>query len=360
MEIRDAVADEPSNLKGQRGAEYVMIAPRALLESAHRLADYRGAQGLSTLVADVEDVYDEFSGGVRTPEALRAFIAYGHREWNTPVRYVVLVGEGSIDYRDVTGSGDSLIPPVLVDTAYGLFPSDGVLGDTDGDGVPDVAVGRLPVLVPGEVDAIAGKIGVFEGSVSTGALLLSDDGDSGGDFPVDSLALGQGFPSWYGVEQVSLGTYTTAEARGLLFGYLGSGVKYLNYIGHGGVQRLADEGLLTAADVPNLTNELAPLLTAETCMVGHFGLPGYDSLSELLLVQERGGTVAVWSATGMSMNSTAAYLGGKLYEGVFGGGAGTVGAAMLEAYGALAAQGGAASSALRIYNLQGDPATRVE
>ena len=74
------------------------------------LAEHRRTQGLRTLVVDVEDVYDEFAYGIRDADAIWSLLHYAHEHWQGAPRYVVLAGEGSFDYKDYLGHGDSIIP----------------------------------------------------------------------------------------------------------------------------------------------------------------------------------------------------------------------------------------------------------
>ena len=58
------------------GADYILIAHRSLWGAAQRLADHRRGQGLRVALVDVQDIYDEFSGGQVDAEAIRSFLAY--------------------------------------------------------------------------------------------------------------------------------------------------------------------------------------------------------------------------------------------------------------------------------------------
>src|SRR5438045_6598201 len=40
--------------------------------------------------------------------------------------------------RNLLGFGDCLLPPLLVQSPGGLFPSDNALADADGDGIPEI------------------------------------------------------------------------------------------------------------------------------------------------------------------------------------------------------------------------------
>ena len=94
-----------------------------------------------------------------------------------------------------------------------------------------------------------------------------------------------------------------------------------------------------------------------TCVVGQYAVPGYDALAEKLVCGAQGGAVAVWSPSGLSMNDAAAKLNREILKAIWGGAA-TLGEAVQEALAAGAAEG-VDLYLLRIYNLLGDPATRL-
>lgn len=70
-------ADYPSDLRNtQQGADLLIITRREFFDSIESLKRLRQKQGLSVAVVDIEDVYDEFSFGQRTPQALKDFIGF--------------------------------------------------------------------------------------------------------------------------------------------------------------------------------------------------------------------------------------------------------------------------------------------
>ena len=83
----------PSSRRTDNGADYLLITPSSLKAAAGRLADYRRSQGLETRVIDLDDIMDEFSHGLFSPEAIRDFLAYAYDHWKKAPAYVVLVGE---------------------------------------------------------------------------------------------------------------------------------------------------------------------------------------------------------------------------------------------------------------------------
>jgi hypothetical protein len=92
--------NQPSTLNASIGADLVIIAPRDFIPSLAPLVAQRQQQGFSVLVADVEDIYDEFSFGAHSTPALQEFLSWARSHWATPPRYVLLAGDASYDPRE--------------------------------------------------------------------------------------------------------------------------------------------------------------------------------------------------------------------------------------------------------------------
>lgn len=352
----------PSPLRSdRRGADYVVITAPQLRGAAERLAAHRRARGLETLVTTTDELQDAFSGGMATPYALREFIRYALERWPRPPRFVVLAGEGSVDYRDGAGHGDALVPTLLVDTAHGLAPSDARLADADGDGVPDVALGRIPALDEPELDAYVAKLAAAEGDAGgwrSRALLLADAPDGGGDFAADGDALAAALSGAVETERITLSSAPLAVAREQLSAALGQGAALVNYFGHAAVDRLAREGLLSAADAAALANgPRLPIVSAMTCDAGNFGVSGFDGVGEALVQNPRGGAVAVWSPTSMVSHADSRDLAAVFVPCVLTPGR-TAGECATEALRALA-RSGVSRSTLWSWALLGDPAAEA-
>ncbi|NJN00587.1 MAG: hypothetical protein HC793_02935 [Aquincola sp.] len=97
---------------------------------------------------------DELNHGIYDPRVLRDYLAYARSRYRPGPERVVLAGAGNFDYRDLLGLGGNPIPPLMVSTPYGLFASDNSLVDFDRDLLPDIQIGRLPVLTAAELDAV--------------------------------------------------------------------------------------------------------------------------------------------------------------------------------------------------------------
>jgi hypothetical protein len=209
---------------------------------------------------------------VAGPETVRNFLGYIHRYWKQAPRYVVLAGDGTYDYLNQLGYNDTLIPPVLVTTPNGLFASDTPYADINGDGVMEFAVGRLPARSGTELQTMISKITTYEaagGAWTDDALLLADNADGGGAFDTESDALVRMLTNRFSTTKCYLGSQTITNARTQLLGAWQAGVAFVNYAGHGALDRMAQEGLLTSSDVTNLTNGTRlPVVVSMTCVVG--------------------------------------------------------------------------------------------
>ena len=359
------IVDKASNFKNTRNsADYLVIAPAELKSASQMLANYRQRLGLKTMVVELEDIMDEFNYGIYSPEAIRDFLSYFYQNSNRALRYVVLAGEGTFDYRNNQGYGDNLIPPLMRATPQGLFPSDNYFADINGDHIPEMAIGRLPVATAAEMNMLINKIISYENSSSDSwtkqVLMLADDPDDGGDFPVDSNNVAALLPIGYTANKIYLSERSIDEARRLVLNGINSGALLMNYIGHAGVDRLAQEGLLLTSDVTSMTNqERLPVVTAMTCAVGQFAIPGYDSLSEALLLKAGGGAVAVWSPTGLSINSEAVMLNEMFFKSTFTGTKQALGDVVLKAI-KEGSMKGVSGFILDIYNIMGDPALKLK
>lgn len=142
-------------------AEYIAITheyfytPTAGYSSLDDLLAHREAEGIDTVKIDVQDIYDEFSGGRKDPQAIRDFLTYAYFNWNSggePPEYVLLVGDGSLDFKNHVGSPNiDFIPPYLlnIDPFLGEVPADNRYVSVDGheDYAPDMTIGRLPAQV---------------------------------------------------------------------------------------------------------------------------------------------------------------------------------------------------------------------
>jgi hypothetical protein len=351
------------SLAASPGADYVIVAGTGMSAEAERLAALRESGGLRAMVVDVGRIYDEFGHGLRDPMAINSFLGSAVRRWPTIPRYVVLAGKGSFDCNDYLGYGDCVIPPLLVPTPDGLFPSDVRLADVTGaDGVPDLAIGRIPAGTPAQLADFVDKAVAFDGAAGAAwkdrATLAADEADSAGDFPADSEAVAGLFPDTFTLDRIYPGPVPPDKTSALVEA-INEGRAFVNFIGHGNYLGLGMNDLLTVDGLSDLTNgERLPVLTGMTCLVGGFAIPGLTAFSEALVLRAGGGAIAAWSPSGYAFNDRSVLLDKAFYGALFTSGETVLGEAILRAMREYTAAGGSPWT-LDIYNLLGDPAVVV-
>ncbi len=343
------------------GAEYLIVTSGELAGSAERLADHRRDQGLESMVIDIEDIFDAYAFGSRDPEAIRSFLAHAVDHWMTPPRYLLLAGRGHYDYKDYLGFGGNLLPPALAATVRGLVPSDNTIADLSGDGLPDLAIGRLPVVTAEGLDRVIDKIieheNAEDGSWSRQVVLVADDPDAAGDFFASSDALALALAGDRTAEKVYLTSpYTADEVHGLIMQALGTGAGVVNWTGHAGLDSLANERLLQISDLGHLEATDHPsVFVGLTCLMNLFTFPYFATLGEELLLEPDGGAIAVWAAAGFSDNGQAGKLGEAFMAELESDQVLRLGDTIKRAIGSFAGQA-AAPNMVDVYVLLGDPA----
>src|SRR5262249_50606726 len=277
----------------------------------------RKSQGVSVVVIDAIDLYDEFSFGQKTPQAIRDFLLYARTYWQKPPRFVLLAAKGSYDPKNYLGEGDfDLVPAKLIDTRQLETASDDWFVDFNNTGLPEMAIGRLPARTPQEMSLMVGKIISYETAPQHGGALLVSDASDDFNFAAATLGLKPLLPAGFTPIVIDRGA-TPATAKMDLLNGINQGQRIVNYAGHGTVDLWRDS-LLTDEDAVALANgQDLPMFVMMTCLSGAFDDPGLDSISESLLKAQNGGAVAVWASSGVNEPGGQVALNRNLYQLLF-------------------------------------------
>ncbi len=184
----------PSPYPAGSQARAIILTPSAFLAAVTRLADFRRGQGYVVEVAGIEDVYDEFSGGLKSALAIRRYFEYAYQNWTPRPTFAVLAGDASMDYRhDLQQGSVDWVPTYLeFESIAGpqgaeLVASDAasVLNLTNASAgasqyVPSIFLGRIPAGNTAELSTYVDKVIQYEQFASTDTwrgrqLLVSDD-----------------------------------------------------------------------------------------------------------------------------------------------------------------------------------------
>lgn len=98
-------------------ADYVVVAYDEFATGVAPLVALRESQGMRVKVARLSDVYDEFGGGIPSPDAIRRYLKFAFTFWETPPSYCLLVGDANEDHRGRRGGGEiDFVPSLPVHT----------------------------------------------------------------------------------------------------------------------------------------------------------------------------------------------------------------------------------------------------
>jgi hypothetical protein len=336
-----------------QGADFVIIAHRNFLESLQPLKELRELQDWSVALVDVEDLYDEFNYGAKNPWALRDFLARTYDNWAPQPRFVLLVGEASFDPRNYLGLGEfDLVPTKLVETSYIKTASDDWFVDFNDDGLPEMAVGRLPVYSAEEAETMIEKIIAYEDVAGTmNDVLLVADANDIIDFEAATVGIAELLPAYMVVSQIFHGQ--NPSARSDLLNSLNQGQLLVNYIGHGSAETWSGD-LFSSSDALGLTNSpYLPFFIGMTCLNGYFH-DYYDNLAEALMKAEQGGAVAVWTSSGLTDVYEQVIMNQELIKLLFNGEGLTLGEAVVRAKQVVSDQ-----DIRKTWILFGDPTTKI-
>ena len=335
------------NLRGAESwPQLLIIAPELFLSHASELAAMRRAEGLTAEVVDVEQVFNEFGGGLRDFRAIRDYMKFlydGAPTDEQRLRYVLFFGDGHFNYREIGENAPAipnLIPPFQTveswhpEESYTTDDYFGLLDDNEGvwpytrytfggrndhlNERVDVGIGRLTVYTVDQAQTVLEKLQHYESSASFGAwrqryLFVADDGPTGlggrqndqdlhtqnTDVVAEIVRARAPEINQEKVYAISYprefrNTWRIPGARRDMLSAIRNGVLMVNYSGHGAEGGLAQENLFLTSDARALDNRdaLAIFVTA-TCSFGRWDLANEQSGAEELLLNPNGGAIAL-------------------------------------------------------------------
>ncbi|MBL8112052.1 MAG: hypothetical protein JNK60_04150 [Acidobacteria bacterium] len=379
------------------GADFVIVSHEAFLPAAEKLARARRAEGLKVEIVSVDDIYDRFRDGFFDPNAIRDFFKHARATWSPKPRYALLIGDASWDYKNGTVSDDDFadwhwteqwgrgapkndstgyggvktarndrqfVPTYQFQSPWGNAASDNWFAMVDdGDDLPDLAIGRLPVATLEEANATVDKI-LDYGRLPPGALkdaLFITNDEEEFQKQTDSLASEAG-QEGYSVSKI----YPTPEQKDnrentenlknafnrgpALVLFNGHGGRYIWRTGPPDLKKNHDLFTLDHLDQLQETTGL-PVVVSLTCYSAPFDHPVADSIGEKLLRLPHKGSVAVIASSWR--NAPPLDFGAALIETLGNPATPRIGDAFLSSKRRTSDR-----VALFTYNLLGDPTTR--
>jgi hypothetical protein len=318
------------NLVGLETPDLLVIVPDVFRSQAERLAAFRRQNdGLSVLLVSPEQIYNEFSSGKQDLVAIRDFVKhlYDKAAPNKPLRYVLLFGDASYDFKNRLRNNTNFIPvfesykslhPIFSyssDDFIGLLEErEGIWGDFDNETV-DVGIGRLPVSTVEEANILVDKLIAYsQDSESRGdwrkvISFVADDGDNNlHQIQADRLATFvdtnyfninvkkfyvDAFP-----QESDGGERRSPVLRNVLNNRVNAGSLIVNFTGHGAEYGWTSEGILDIYSIRSWRNvNRLPFFVTATCEFGRYDDPSRRSGAEEIIIHPRGGGIGLITTT---------------------------------------------------------------
>lgn len=348
------------NLTGLTDIDYILITPSKFKNSTQILANYhQNNSNLTTAVVDLNQIYNEFSGGTPDITAIRNFCKYLYENANsstTRLKYLFLMGDGSFDPKNRKINNSNFIPTFQSDNSISptaSFVSDdyyGMLNDELGiyhsSSSVDIGVGRFPARNQIDAASFVAKVLHYANSqevrtVSPSSpmkiksnysdwknkmLFVADDGSSSDGYTNSHLLQTEMIinalldeDSTFNVNKVYLDAYTKESTAGggrypdvnrEIREAMNSGAFFVSYIGHGGEVGWADERVLGVDEIKSWTNiNGMPLFLTATCEFSRFDDPDRTSAGEEVILNPNGGAIAMLTTTRLVYGGIANNIG---------------------------------------------------
>ena len=342
----EKVADVPNQDLHQADVpEMIIVSHPDFLSGANELASFhRDADGLDVQVVTTEQIFNEFSGGLADAAGIRNYLRMCYertRAGQGALQYVLLLGDGSFDNRNILGNGYNFIPTYQSESS--LLPTSSFVTDDffalldagEGGyiGYIDLGIGRIPARTREEVSAVVAKIKNYASPAALGdwrnvVCFIGDDEDANTHMAqAESLAdaVNRSNPALF-TDKIYFDAWSEEstpagdqypEVTEAINTRVDEGSLILNYTGHANEVSLAHEKVLGVSDIEQWQNfDKLPVFVTATCEFSRFD-GDETSGGEQILLNPYGGGIGLFSTTRMVYSNPNFILNSEFYEHIF-------------------------------------------
>ena len=339
----DDIANQ--DLHGKELAEMIIVANPKLLSAANELAVFhRDSDQMTVLVVTPQVIYNEFSGGLPDPAGFRNYFRMCYdrgKQLGNTFKYILLMGDGSYDNRNIQGKGLNLLPTFQSENSVSLtesFVTDDffvMLDENEGDssGIIDLGIGRIPANNIDDAKAVVKKIKNYRqheamGNWRNAVTFIADDGDANthmGQAEELTDYLNLKYPAFF-TDKIYFDSYKKILSAGgekypevteAIKSRVKRGTLIMNYTGHANEKNLADETVLDIGIIDSWTNyNRLPLFVTATCEYSRFDA-NETSAGEHILFNSSGGGIGLFSTTRLVYSGANSRLNSTFFENVF-------------------------------------------
>ena len=324
--------------------EMVIVTHPSFETEANRLASHhRNHDDMEVLVADIGEIYNEFSSGAQDITAIRDFMKmlYDKGGNGSELKYLLLFGDASYDYKDRIEDNSNYIPTwedeqsltivysIATDDFYG-FLDDGL------DNLLDLGIGRFPVETQEQAKIAVDKVIHYStnatevmGEWRNYLCLVADDEDGNMHLDqaeqmwkrIDTAYRQYNFDKIYvdAFRQISTpGGQRVPEVNEAINRRMEKGTLLMNYTGHGGELGWGHERFLENSDINSWENfDKLPIFITATCEFSRYDDPERISAGEFVFRNPSGGSVGMFTTARATFGGSNFNLNRAMFDFMF-------------------------------------------
>ncbi len=319
------------NLHGMSTPDLLIITDKMYHEQAERVAQlHRAVDGIDVVVADQDQVFNEFSSGTRDAMAYRLICKMLYDRDANKFKNLLLFGTGSMDNRELLGKHDGYLLTYQSDNSNNedyTFTSDdffAFLSDNSGTNLSVdkmcIGVGRMTCNNIDEARTDVDKLVEYYANPDYGVwrnntIVMTDSPDKG-----QYMFQGEGYKnqidnelntgmnvttihnSQYprsNTQTIPLERKTASTAKELLKRTLESGAYFITYVGHAGsIGFTKYNNMWVNGDVASTSYKYYPIMSTACCNVARYDVGG-RGIAELMFHKPEGGAIALLTTARM-------------------------------------------------------------
>ncbi|MCX2742895.1 type IX secretion system sortase PorU [Mangrovivirga sp. M17] len=312
-------------------SDYLIISDPSLKNEARYLAEYRNSKNnFQVDIVTPKSIYAIYGLGRKDVTALRNYIYHNYKNGGGKLKYLLLAGNASYDFRGIDRPGTDIVSayqsndstdPVysyVSDDYYGfLEKNEGIWQEQSGQWHDmDISVGRIPTDDPEALRGYIEKIKHYESISLTDTtawqnkvVMIADDGDYNAhieDINILGSILQQG-ESAFNVKKLALDDFPqkslpsgqrSPEFNEAMIEAMNKGALMVSYTGHGKEEHLGHEEFFNDESIAALKNlDKLPIFVTATCEYGRFDFPPTTPGAEKMLFNPSGGAIVMLTTT---------------------------------------------------------------
>ena len=316
------------NLLANSSMDYIILAAPAFQQAASKLKTFHQQKNTYKVeIVDPSKIYNEFSGGLVNPIAIRNYLKYlqtmAKQNGQSFAKYVCILGGADFNISRLNKNNQvpvfesaaslDILNSYASDDFYAVLKTGADINYPSTVDSLEIAIGRIPAKTTAEADTLINKIIQYNSSNTRGAwqnqiTWVADDGDynlhlQDAESIIDGLQKNN--PSW-NHKKIYLDLFAASKnAGGLTYPLveneiqqtLNSGTLVLNYTGHGNYSRLTEEAVINDQNMQAWNNAgQLPLMITASCDFAPYDQPQLNPIGFNSLMKNSKGIVGLVAA----------------------------------------------------------------